>query len=96
MKKWLGLAMALLLLVGVSASAEGFTLRNEIAFGDTMEEVLEKETFEIAEIDDGSDEEESADSEDESDEEESETSLPYSIRTKNSSLAGIDDSYILI
>lgn len=92
MKKLLGLVVALLLLVGSFASAEEFTLRNGIAFGDTMDEVLEKETFAIDEVVDSIEEEEE---ESEGSEDESEELLPYSIKTERSTLAGIDDSYII-
>lgn len=92
MKRLLSLVLVLFLLAGTVASAEEFTLRNGIAFGDTMDEVLEKETFGIAEvvdsIEDNTEEEVAY-------EEMMEETLPYSIKTKESSLAGIDGSCII-
>lgn len=80
------LLVGVLVLLSISAVAEDFSLRNGINFGDTMEEVLEKETFAIDEIDDGSDEEDT-DGDDESE-------YPYYIETVKGTLANISDAYI--
>lgn len=81
MKRLFALLLALgMLFTSTLACAEEFTLRNGIAFGDTMDEVLAKETFPFDEDfedldDDGSD-------------------LPYSIRTDRETIAGISYSAI--
>lgn len=64
-------------------------LRNGICFGDTMEKVLEKESFAVDGMDDGTDEE-AASSDDDDDEDE----FSYYIKTVKGTVAGISDSYI--
>lgn len=87
MKKLVSLLLvSMMVLLTASATAEEFSLRNGIQFGETMEDVLAKETFEIDEIDDGSDAEDETDTESE---------YPYFIRTVEGTVAGISDSYIL-
>lgn len=90
------LCLFLVMLFCGSAMAEGFSLRNGISFGDTIEEVLSKETAEIDDIDDGSDEEESTSDADENEKEDEDSAAeyPYSITTKSTTLAGISDSKI--
>lgn len=91
MKKIISLLLvSAMLLLSISAVAEGFSLRNGISFGDTMEEVLEKETLEIDEMDDGTAEEDEEAEED--DDEEAE--YPYYIETVKGTVAGISGSYI--
>lgn len=63
-------------------TAEGFSLRNGISFGDTFDEVKSKETLAFEKID----------AEFEDDDEEKE--YPYTLRTVEGTIAGIDDSYI--
>lgn len=57
MKKWFCTILAVVLLCSTMACAEEFTLRNGIKFGDSIEEVLSKETIQIKSIDDGTEEE---------------------------------------
>lgn len=90
MKKIISLLLVSIMLLSISGIAEEFTLRNGICFGDTMEEVLEKESFAIDEMDDGTDEEEAASSDDDDDEDE----FPYYIETVEGTVAGISGSYI--
>ena len=66
----------------ITATAEGFTLRNGITFGDSMEDVKGKETIEIAEIDE------------ELGEKDADKDYPYSITTKKDTVAGISGSII--
>lgn len=80
--------MFILILSCVTSSAESFMLRNGITFGDTMEDVLEKETFEIDTIDEENDNEEATDPDAEP------VEYPYSITTVENTLAGIPESYI--
>lgn len=48
MKKWLALLMACMMLMGCAcASAEEFSLRNGVMFGETMEQVKAKETLAV-------------------------------------------------
>lgn len=60
---------------------EDFVLRNGILFGDSMEDVLSKETFTIDKIVDTV-------------EEDNNSQYPYTITTKKGTLAGINDSTI--
>lgn len=83
------ISIIMAILLPLSAVAEEFTLRNGIHFGDTMEEVLAKETVGISHIEDGSESTEDSDKESEDDD-----PPTYSIRTENTTLAGIDDSHI--
>ncbi len=93
MKKLISIIVALLLVFfTTTAMAEEFTLRNGIAFGDSMETVLAKETLEVDDIEDGSDEGTSTDTEDDDSEDESE--LPYYFTTCEGTVAGIENSYI--
>lgn len=86
MKKAISLLLVcIMVLLATSATAEEFALRNGISFGDTMEEVLAKENFEIDEIDGGSSEDDTTDTEAE---------YPYSITTVKGTVAGISDSYV--
>lgn len=81
MEKFFAVLLAcMLLLSGVSACAEGFSLRNNISFGDTMDEVHSKEELLIKEID----------NQVEADEE-----YPYSLTTQNGTVAGVENSYIV-
>ena len=84
MKRLLALILFGMLLISANAFAEEFTLRNGIAFGDTMDDVLTKETFAIDGIRDECD-----------DEDISSMPYPYWIRTEYSTLAGIPDSNIM-
>lgn len=87
MKRILSLLLvSILVLLSISAVAEEFSPRNGISFGDTMEEVLEKETFEIDEMDDGNDDEDTNDDE--------EAEYPYYIKTAKGTLANISGTYI--
>ena len=88
MKRIFILCLVCTLLFSSFASAEEFTLRNGIKFGDTMEEVKNKETLEIDKFVDKIDTSENDTSSDD------ETKYPYSITTKKGTLAGISDSYI--
>lgn len=93
MKRLICVIVAILLAFSMSSAlAEGFTLRNGIVFGDSMEDVLAKETLEVDEIEDGSDEEASATTD--NDDSDDETDHPYWITTCEGTVAGIDNSYI--
>lgn len=93
MKKGIALLLvSIFMLLSISAVAEEFTLRNGICFGDTMEEVLEKETFAIDDMADGTNDEEASSSDD--DDEDDEEEYPYYITTVEGTVAGISDSYI--
>ena len=84
MKKLLSLILCVgLLLSVISASAETFTLRNGIAFGDSMEDVMSKETIPIDSIDD------------EFGEFDEEEDYPYYIKTEEDTVAGISGSAII-
>ena len=87
MRKLLSLVLVIMMLLTSIAYAEEFTLRNGIMFGDTMDEVLTKETFEIDEVKDGSGEDSTDDTSDE-------VEFPYYITTQEDTLAGIGNSYI--
>lgn len=81
MRKVVALVMVLIVSLSVtSAWAEGFSLRNGISFGDTMEEVRSKEELNIKETD----------NELKADEE-----YPYSLTTQNGTVAGVANSYIV-
>lgn len=84
MKKFTTLLITLMVLFSFcySANAEEFTLRNGIAFGDSMEDVKSKETIAIDTIDD------------EFGENDAESDHPYSITTKEDTVAGISGSQI--
>jgi len=91
MKRILAMVLAIgILFTSTIAYAEEFSLRNGITFGDTIEEVLAKETFSIESVDDGSDEDSVEDKETDD-----ESELPYSITTAHDTLAGIPDSHIV-
>ena len=93
MKRLISIIVAILLVISSStAMADEFTLRNGIAFGDSMEDVLTKETLEVDTIEDGSEEDSSASTED--DDSEDEVAYPYYFTTCLGAVAGIDDSYI--
>lgn len=90
-----------LLFAATIASAEEFSLHNGITFGDTMDEVLAKETFAIKSVNDGSekdsDENQNSDEGGENNKNDSLFSiiaLPYSIITEDDTLAGIPGSSI--
>lgn len=95
MKKIISLILVgILMMLAISANAESFSLRNGICFGDTMDEVLEKETFAIDEIDDGTSDEEADVSDGDEDEDEDEGKYPYYIETAKGTVAGISSSYV--
>lgn len=80
MKRLLALVLVGMMILPAISLAEEFTLRNGIVFGDTMEDVLAKETFTISEV---------VDEKDDKDRE-----YPYSISTGKTTLADISNSYI--
>ncbi len=84
MKKYISIILIVILSVLVlSVSAEEFTLRNGIVFEDSMEEVLSKETIPIAEKDT------------EFGDKYAENKYPYSIKTKEDTVAGISGTMII-
>lgn len=83
MKKIVSLILVgMLLLLCCTATAEEFTLRNGIQFGDSMDDVLAKETLAIEKTYDAAAEGEEAE-------------YPYTITTVNDTVAGVADSYVL-
>lgn len=82
MKKIVSLILAeMLLMLCCTATAEGFSLRNGIQFGNSMDDVLAKETLAIKKIEDEAEEDDDSD-------------YPYSITTENGTVAGVAGAYV--
>lgn len=83
MKRYVSvIILTLLVFSAFSASAENFVLRNDITFGDSIDDVQRKETIPLEKIDDTFD-----DGDEDQD-------YPYTISTKKDTVAGIGGSYI--